>query len=84
MPSSPNRSPGSISATTLSRWSIGLAMAMAMRPAGHDVEGVGRIALVEQHVAADELALGARGGERVEGGGVGVGEEVGVGEDVPR
>ena len=32
MPSSPNRSPGSIRATTLSRRSIGLAMAMAMRP----------------------------------------------------
>ena len=29
---SPNRSPGSISATTVSRWSIGLAMAMANRP----------------------------------------------------
>ena len=32
MPSSPNRSPGSISATTLSRRSIGLAMAIATRP----------------------------------------------------
>jgi hypothetical protein len=32
MPISPNRSPDSISATTLSRRSIGLAMAMAMRP----------------------------------------------------
>ena len=41
MPISPNRSPGSISATTLSRRSIGLAMAMAMRPRSDDVQRVG-------------------------------------------
>ena len=62
MPSSPNRSPGSISADD--------ALAPVDRvgdgdrdPAGRDdVERVGRIALVEQHVAADERR--ARAGRR--------------------
>ena len=83
MPSSPNRSPGSISATTLSRWSIGLAMAIAMRPLRHDVQRVGRVALLEQHVAAHQLALLGELGERVERRRVGVGEEVGLGQHVP-
>ena len=57
---SPNRSPGSISATTVSRWSIGLAMAMAMRPRSDEVQRVGDVALVEQHVTADEVLLVSR------------------------
>ena len=57
---SPNRSPGSIRATTVSRWSIGLAMAMAMRPRRTTYSDVGDVAFVEQHVAADRGAARAR------------------------
>ena len=84
MPSSPNRSPGSIRATTLSRRSIGLAMAMAMRPARDDVERVGRVALVEQRRRRGRA--GARCRPRPASSsvvGVGVGEEVGARQHVP-
>ena len=58
-------------------------MAMAMRPARHDVQGVGRVALLEQDVAANQLALDAGLGELLERRVVGLGEEVGVGQDLP-
>ena len=48
----------------------------------HHVQGIGRITLVEQHVATDEVAFLAVAGERVEDLGRGVGEELGARQDV--
>ena len=79
-PSSPNRSPGSISATTLSRRSIGFDDG-DRNPAGRDeVERVGRVALVEQHVAADERPRQAGVGDHRQQWCGRVGEEGGASE----
>ena len=62
MPISPNRSPCSMSATTLSRPSKDL-LAMATRPAEHYVQRVRRVALVEQHVASHQAAGAGMAGQ---------------------
>ena len=80
MPISPNRSLGSIRATTLSRRSIGLAIAIARRPAHHEVERIRGITFVEQDVSADQVPLVARGCDAAKCIGVCISEEVGAGQ----
>ena len=48
--------------------------------AQHEIQRVRRVALVEEHVAADQVVLGPAGGHDASAFGIGVGEEVGAGE----